>query len=95
MYILIDNLPLENCKMNRFDLSSPCKNKTINISPDIGLEADALSISQQKSVSSLLEMILALGVLPNMLQGVGSPLHKRSQFLQLLLRVGFIEIFSD
>ena len=77
-----------------FDLS--CKNFfhariNNNIFPDIGLEADALSISQQKCISSLLEMILALGVLPNLLQGVGTPLHKRSQFLQLLLRVGFIQ----
>jgi hypothetical protein len=50
------------------------------------LDADALSISQQRSVSSLLEMILALGVIPNLLPGVGTSVQKRSQFLQLVLR---------
>jgi len=49
------------------------------------LEADALSISQQKSVSGLVEMIVALGLLPNLLDGVGIPLEKRSSFLQSIL----------
>jgi len=41
------------------------------------LEADALSISQQKSVTSLLEMLVVLGILPNLLPGVGIPVIKR------------------
>jgi hypothetical protein len=50
------------------------------------LEADALSISQQKSVSSILEMMIVLGVLPNLLPGVGVSVHKRSEFLQLIFK---------
>jgi len=50
------------------------------------LEADALSISQQKSVCSILEMMIVLGVLPNFLPGVGVAVHKRSEFLQLVFK---------
>ncbi len=54
------------------------------------LEADALSISQQKSVCSILEMMIVLGVLPNFIPGVGVAVHKRSEFLQLVFKVPFI-----
>jgi len=50
------------------------------------LEADALSISQQKSVTSLLEMLVVLGILPNLLPGVGIPVIKRSDFLQIMFK---------
>jgi len=46
------------------------------------LEADALSISQQKNIASLVELVLVLGILPNLIPGVGIPPGKRSQFLQ-------------
>ena len=51
------------------------------------LDADSLSISQQKSVGSLVEMVVALGLLPNLVPGVGLQLHKRSDFLQSVLKV--------
>ena len=50
------------------------------------LDADSLSISQQKSVGSLVEMVVALGLLPNLVPGVGLQLHKRSDFLQSVLK---------
>merc|ERR1719187_1351400 len=49
-------------------------------------EADMLSIGQQRNVSALVEMVLALGVLPNLLPGVGISLEKRSVFLQTILK---------
>ena len=39
-------------------------------------------------------MILALGVLPNLLPGIGTPIHKRSQFLQILIKVRLINLSS-
>ena len=50
------------------------------------LAADALSISQTKSVSSLVQMVVALGVVPNLLPGVGLALEKRSEYLQLVMK---------
>jgi len=50
------------------------------------LELDALSIVQQKNVSALVQMILALGVLPNLLPGVGTPVDKRSNFLKTVVQ---------
>jgi len=49
-------------------------------------EADMLSISQQRNVSALVEMVLALGILPNLLPGVGLAVEKRSLFLQTILK---------
>jgi len=49
-------------------------------------EADMLSIGQQRNVSALVEMVLALGVLPNLLPGVGISVEKRSVFLQTILK---------
>ena len=57
------------------------------------LEADALSISQQKSVTSLLEMLVVLGILPNLLPGVGIPVIKRSDFLQIMFKVCILRLF--
>ena len=51
------------------------------------LEADALSVAQQKSIGALVEMVVVLGILPNLLPGVGQPPDKRSQFLQDVLKV--------
>ena len=53
------------------------------------LEADALSISQQKNIASLVELVLVLGILPNLIPGVGIPPGKRSQFLQHVIEVSF------
>jgi len=50
------------------------------------LEADALSIAQQKNVSDLVQMVVALGVLPNLLPGIGTPVDKRSVFLQSIIK---------
>jgi len=50
------------------------------------LDADTLSIAQQKNVNSILEMMIVLGILPNVLPGVGVAIHKRSDFLQLIIK---------
>ena len=50
------------------------------------LEADALSISQQKNVGSLVEIAVTLGILPNLLPGLGPPAEERSEFLRHLLK---------
>ena len=50
------------------------------------VEADLLSIAQQKNVCGLVQMILALGVLPNLLPGVGMAPGKRSSFLQTVIK---------
>jgi len=46
------------------------------------LAADALSIQQSKAVERVVEMVVALGVIPNLLPGVGQPIEKRSKHLQ-------------
>jgi len=43
--------------------------------------ADTLSISQSKAVSSLLQIVVAIGVYPNLIPGVAPPLDKRSREL--------------
>jgi len=55
-------------------------------SPGPKLQPDTLSIAQQKSVSALVQMVLALGVLPNLLPGVTTPTDKRSVFLQTVIK---------
>lgn len=50
------------------------------------VEADLLSIAQQKNVCGLVQMILALGVMPNLLPGVGTAPGKRSSFLQTVIK---------
>ena len=46
------------------------------------LAADALSIQQTKAVERVVEMVIALGVIPHLLPGVGPPIEKRSKHLQ-------------
>ena len=46
------------------------------------LAADALSIQQTKAVERVVEMVVALGVIPHLLPGVGQPIEKRSKHLQ-------------
>jgi len=50
------------------------------------LAADTLSIAQNKSVGSLVQMVVALGILPNLVPGVGLPLEKRSDYLQAVIK---------
>jgi len=77
-----------------FDYVRCCVNALINLkfelsnvssAPDAKAEADLLSISQQKNVSGIIQMIVALGLLPNLVPGVGAPLDKRSVFLQTVI----------
>lgn len=42
------------------------------------------SVKDQHNVSGLIQMILALGLIPNLIPGVGLPLEKRSKFVQCL-----------
>jgi len=46
-----------------------------------GPPPDTLSMSQSKAVSSLLQMVVTLGLLPNLLPGVAPPLDQRSDNL--------------
>ena len=70
----------------KFELTNISDKKDIEEnSKGTALAADTLSISQLKNVASLVQMILALGVLPNLLPGVGTPLGKRSAFLQTVI----------
>ena len=66
----------------RFELTKALGNSP---SDERSLAADSLSIGQQKNVLGLVQMILALGVLPNLLPGVGTPATKRSVFLQTVI----------
>lgn len=43
-----------------------------------------LSISQQKIVKKSLQFIVALGILPNLLRGIGIPLSKRLEYAKML-----------
>lgn len=49
-----------------------------------GGDADILSVQQQQSVSSMIQLVVALGVVPSLLPGVGLPLAKRSKFYELV-----------
>ena len=69
----------------RFELTNAATNSAAAAGEETRLEADALSIGQQKKVVGLVQMILALGVLPNLQPGVASPASKRSIFLQSVL----------
>ncbi len=44
-----------------------------------------LSVNQQQNISSLMQLIIALGIVPSLLPGVGLPLSKRSKFFELAL----------
>ena len=50
------------------------------------LAADTLSIAQSKSAGSVVQMVVALGLLPNLLPGVGLAADKRSSYLQDVLK---------
>lgn len=43
-----------------------------------------LSISQQKIVKKCLQFVVALGILPNLLRGIGVPLTKRLEYAKML-----------
>ncbi|KAM4612463.1 transport and Golgi organization protein 6 homolog [Discoglossus pictus] len=51
------------------------------------LSPDTLSISQQKTVQSVLQFVVSLGVCPYLLPGVGLPLQHRSEFGALVRRL--------
>ena len=67
----------------RFELNNVA---TENTDDQKTVEPDILSIAQQKNVQALVQMILALGVLPNLIPGVGTPVSKRSAFLQTIIQ---------
>ena len=50
------------------------------------MAADALSIQQSKAVERVVEMVVALGVIPHLLPGVGPPLERRSKHLQDVIK---------
>ena len=53
--------------------------------PDLDV---ALSIQQQQKVSSLMQMVIALGLVPFLLPGVGVPIEKRSKFFECVSEEG-------
>ena len=90
-------LTLSPSKDTYFDYVRCCVNSLLNLRFELTnvatnsggdesrLEPDTLSIGQQKAVLGLVQMILALGVLPNLQPGLASPPSKRSVFLQSVL----------
>ena len=50
------------------------------------LAPDTLSIGQSRAVGGLLQMVVALGLLPNLLPGVGLPVARRSAHLQAAVK---------
>ena len=73
----------------KFELTKVASNEAKNEDGQASgprIEADLLSIAQQKNVAGLVQMILALGVLPNLLPGVGMAPDKRSSFLQTVIK---------
>ena len=53
------------------------------IGSDTG-HVDILSIQKQQCVSSMIQLVVALGIVPSLLPGVGLPMAKRSKFYELL-----------
>ncbi|XP_053305344.1 transport and Golgi organization protein 6 homolog [Spea bombifrons] len=51
------------------------------------LSPDTLSISQQKSVQSVLQFVVSMGICPYLLPGIGLPLQQRSEFGALVHRM--------
>lgn len=96
-YSSLCGLSLSPSKDTYFDYVRCCVNSLLNLRFELTnvatnsggdesrLEPDTLSIGQQKAVLGLVQMILALGVLPNLQPGVASPASKRSVFLQAVL----------
>ena len=74
----------------KFELSNISTKEPISLAANSEttpkIDPDTLSIAQQKNVCGLVQMILALGVLPNLLPGVGTPADKRSVFLQTVIQ---------
>jgi hypothetical protein len=59
------------------------------------LPADTLSVSQQQHVSSMIQFIIALGVVPSLVPGVGLPLEKRSKFYECIVSGTKSEVSVD
>ena len=60
-----------------------------NLQSFLARESNAmLSVKQEQQVSMLIQTSLALGVLPNLIPGVGLALEKRTKFVQCLLIKG-------
>ena len=73
---------LEELKSALEEVSAGAKNQSdenINVLPP-----HSLSVKQEQHVSSLVQMIIALGILPSLLPGVGLPIEKRSKFYELV-----------
>ena len=47
--------------------------------------AHSLSVGQEQHVSSLIQLVFALGVVPSLLPGIGLPVEKRSKFYNLVV----------
>ncbi|KAM4722032.1 transport and Golgi organization protein 6 homolog [Rhinophrynus dorsalis] len=56
------------------------------------LSPDTLSISQQKTVQSVLQFVVSLGICPYLLAGIGLPLQQRSEFGALVCKVVSCEL---
>ena len=44
-----------------------------------------MSVGQEQHVSSLIQLVFALGVVPSLLPGIGLPVEKRSKFYNLVV----------
>ncbi|XP_062575035.1 transport and Golgi organization protein 6 homolog isoform X2 [Saccostrea cucullata] len=59
------------------------------------LSPDSLSVSHQKTVLSLLQFIVVLGVCPHLQPGVGIPIERRSEYAKVLLESSVSSNLSD
>ena len=73
---------LEELKSALEEVSAGAKNQS-DENIDV-LPPHSLSVKQEQHVSSLVQMIIALGILPSLLPGVGLPIEKRSKFYELV-----------
>ena len=59
-------------------------------------EGAMISVKQEKEVGMICELIMALGILPSMINGVGTSLKERSKFAELLLdgKEGSVSVYE-
>ncbi|XP_040569681.1 transport and Golgi organization protein 6 homolog isoform X1 [Lepeophtheirus salmonis] len=63
----------------RSQLREPIKNTSNDTTP-------LLSVHNQKVITSLLQLILGMGIVPYLIKGVGLPLEKRSKYVELFAK---------
>ena len=80
--------------MSQFDTSQKEVNE-LKASQAPPLSPDTLGLGQQQMVLAALEFIVILGISPNLQQGVGIPVKKRSQFGKLVSNINLHSIHEE